>query len=1656
MEDSVFACGHHTEIPLILGAHSQQTVRSMLFLRQVRALIWKNILIVLFRHPFSTPFRCFLLPVIYIGFLAYARNLFIPPAHYGIGNTTPVRSLAEGLAASGGGRDTVVLVNNGFTGGDIERVIDQVADTAKAAGKTVQITPHEDDLLTSCRSSLRGVSHCYGAAVFFASPTEGPGGIWNYSLRADGGLGFKIDITNAGNDVEIYPLPLQHAIDFAIASQNATIDQSALPRSVYEYPFTSKTEDEHQDDIRTRYMSGIIQILGVAFFIGMVCVIYQFVGLMASERELGMTQLIEASMPNESRWHPQAARLLAVHLAFTIMFLPGWIVIALILSYGVFAKTSLALLIIYHILSGLALSSFSIFGASFFHKAQLSGISTTIISLLLAVLAQVLSKASTGAIAILSLLFPPMNYTFFTILMARFEHQNRPTNLTEAAPDNPSRLPAIVFFVFTVVQILVFPLLGAIIENYLYGTRSKGRRLLKEEATTQEAVRLDRYTKEYRPSWWARNVATRFGKRKEIVVAVNNLDLIVPKGQIMVLLGSNGSGKSTTLDAIAGLNTVTSGNVIVDGHGGIGLCPQRNVLFDKLTAYEHVHIFNRLKSVERPSTKADVEGLLKACDLDRKIGARAQHLSGGQKRKLQLACMFTGGSRVCCVDECSSGVDALARQKLWQILLAERGKRTIIFTTHFLDEADLLSDQIAILSKGTLKAHGSAVELKHKLGSGYRIHAFNNARYREALDGLEGYSKKPMYDRSVFTIPTSAEAAEFVRKLDHLGIDNYEITSPTVEEIFFKVAEETEAAHIAQQPRLSQIDAAEKTSGEGKESTGSDTDLQLQTGRQIGVMRQAFTLFRKRWTVLQRNYLPYAAALLIPIIAAGLVTLFVKDYKIPGCSPTAQVSSSDIDSLLTQVNYSIVVGPTNRLPPDAIQRIGATLPGGAGGGDSITTLISSVHTIDGTLDDFNNYIDRNFANVTPGGFFLGSDGDPPIFAYKGNADLSLAVITQNALDTLLTNVTISTQYQAFDTPWVSAAGKNLQLIVYFGLALCAYPAFFTLYPTLERLRNVRQLHCKFIPSLKIPQRNMLTAEPATDSNGVRSVCLWSAYTTFDFVTVLIVSLVSIIVFRGVSNQWYHLEYLFVVLFCYGLASTLLSYVISLFARSQLAAFAIAAGYQATMFLLYFIAYLSVQTYAPVNKVDAYINVTHFTIGLVTPSGNLIRALFVALNVFSIDCKGRSIASYPGDITLYGGPILYFIMQSIVLFGILLWNDSASIWDVIRRRQYKPQDTEESENMDDEILAETKRVNTSPADGLRVLNQTKAFGSNVAVQDVTFGVQKGEVFALLGPNGAGKSTTISLIRGDIRPSNGKGEIFVEQIPISSQRARARNSLGVCPQVDACDQMTVLEHLRFYARVRGVEDVEHNVQEVLRAVGLAPFAHRMAAALSGGNKRKLSLGIALTGNPAVLLLDEPSSGMDVCAKRIMWATLASVVPGRSLVLTTHSMEEADALADRAGIMGRKMLALGTSDYLRKKHGDRYHVHLITTSAPHTTDEQMEKIKAWIVDHVEGAQVEEKTYHGQLRFSVPAHTRTEKNPPSPSPKGKENENVASSSIGTLFTMLETHKEQLGFEYYSVSATTLDQVFLSIVEKHNIEEENYGVEVKKRGLWKRVVGRS
>lgn len=199
-----------------------------------------------------------------------------------------MRTIEKALNLAGGGRNTLALVNNGFTGGDIENVINQVVDLARASGKNVQILNQEVELLTTCRNSLRGASHCIAGVVFYSSPSEGPGGIWNYTLRADDALGQKIDVKSTGNDQEIYVIPLQHAIDAAIASRNLTADHPAIPDQVLEYVFTSLTAKEREDRIRISFMKGVIKYLAVAFFIAMAGITYHLTGMM-----VGISRLIK-------------------------------------------------------------------------------------------------------------------------------------------------------------------------------------------------------------------------------------------------------------------------------------------------------------------------------------------------------------------------------------------------------------------------------------------------------------------------------------------------------------------------------------------------------------------------------------------------------------------------------------------------------------------------------------------------------------------------------------------------------------------------------------------------------------------------------------------------------------------------------------------------------------------------------------------------------------------------------------------------------------------------------------------------------------------------------------------------------------------------------------------------------------------------------------------------------------------------------------------------------------------------------------------------------------------------------------------------------------------------------------------------------------------
>ncbi|KXH25329.1 ABC transporter [Colletotrichum simmondsii] len=1607
--------------------------------RQVGVLSTKNFIILLARHPVSTIYTAILLPVILTVYLGIGKNLNSPSNEFGIADPRPIRSLAEGLAASDGSRDTVVLVSSGLLGGDVDRVIAAISAQVSAAGKISTTITNPSDLGSICRSSFRATTNCYGAVVFHSSPTEGDGGLWNYTLRGDRAFGSSFKVKNDDSDVQVYTLPLQHAVDYAIASLNSTNGSLASLENVQEWGFTDETEDERQASVRRKYQKTFIDYLAVSFILALIGVSYHLPGHVATEREKGLSQLIDSMMSTRYDWEAQVIRMLSNFYSFATIYFPGWVVASVIARSMIWRETSIGIVLVFFILGGLALTSQAILGATFFKKAQLSGVINSLVYVLLGVLAQALPNPSTGAVAILSLLFTPCAFVFFVRSMARFEGEGQPMNLLKTPPGSNSTLPGIAIWIFLILQFLSYPLLAAYVERQIHGVGSESRKIYKGDGVPpQEAVVIDGLTKIYRPSF-LRRLFSFISKPRAPTVAIDRLNLTAKRGQILALLGANGSGKSTTLDAIAGISRFNHGGVSIDASGGIGIAPQKNVLWDELTVAEHITIFNQLKSPWSLASKEDSKHLIGSIGLSTKRKSQSRHLSGGQKRKLQLGMMLTGGSAVCCVDEVSSGIDALSRRKIWDILLSERGKRTIVLTTHFLDEADLLADNIAILSKGSLKAEGSSVALKNALGDGYRIHVLN-AKDLRAPPEIHGATLAVASNTIIYTAPSSSIAADVIRHLETQSI-SYRISSPNIEDVFLNVADEVQGEDlqpINQGRAHGPVDSGKGFTEKSAVNGGRDS-LGLQSGRQTGIYEQIPTLIRKRFTLLKTNWVPYAIVFLVPIVAAAIMQLLIADESPASCDVAdfSQASTEGFDDYRKAFDRALIAaGPASSFSSSSFGDLfGFLLPGP--NSSTNTELVQGA-----TYADLTRYVEDNRKNVTPGGFWVGSPDAPSTVAYRadneGTGAVLAAVIMHNLLSIVETNISIATTYTPFDSVIPSSTSSTVQLAIFFSIVCSIIPSFFGLYPNAERHSHARGLQY---------------------SSGVRSLSTWTSHLAFDFGVFFLPLLIAAIIFVVSSGIWYAPGYLFPVFLLYGITSTLLSYVISLFTNSQVATFAAIMAYNSVGFAIYLIAFLYIITFSPSIVTDRNILIGHYTISAFFPVTSVFRALLIGLNTFSLACSATGLG-YPGAIKAYGGPILYLVLQAILLFGILLNHDSGNKLPAIFKHSRNSNAGAEQAHEDPEIANELLRVeSTTNSDGLQVKHLTKKFGSFTAVDNVSFGVRHGEVFALLGPNGAGKSTTISLIRGDIQPSRNGGDVFVEQVSVTDQRARARTNLGVCPQFDAVESMSVLEQLRHYARLRGVGDVEKQVQAVVRAVGLDAHANVMAQHLSGGNKRKLSLGIALTGNPSVILLDEPSSGLDAAAKRIMWRTLSTIVPGRSILLTTHSMEEADALANRAGIIAQRMLAIGEVDQLQSRFGDSLYVHMVSRTAPHSKSEEMDRMRDWVLQQFPSAQVESQTFHGQLRFSVAASDVLQRSQLSHQSRREMQcgQNGQLSAIGQLIVMLEENKYILGIEHHSVSPTTLNDVFLSIVGQHDVQEEGYGTTAtengKKKINWRKIL---
>lgn len=298
-------------------------------------------------------------------------------------------------------------------------------------------------------------------------------------------------------------------------------------------------------------------------------------------------------------------------------------------------------------------------------------------------------------------------------------------------------------------------------------------------------------------------------KKSNGIKAVNGLSLNLYEDQISVLLGHNGAGKTTTMSMLTGMFPPTSGTAIVNGYdirydiqnirNSLGLCPQHNILFDELTVAEHIKFFSKLKGFQDVQIVEEIDKYITMLELEDKRNAQSHTLSGGMKRKLSMAIALCGGSKVVLCDEPTSGMDPAARRVLWNVLQKEKLGRTILLSTHFMDEADILGDRVAIMAAGELNAVGSPFFLKQKFGRGYRLVCVKKSRCNPAI--LTGLLRKHIPDISIES--DIGTELSYVLKHEHrhkyqtvladleehaqqCEISSYGITLPTLEEVFMR------------------------------------------------------------------------------------------------------------------------------------------------------------------------------------------------------------------------------------------------------------------------------------------------------------------------------------------------------------------------------------------------------------------------------------------------------------------------------------------------------------------------------------------------------------------------------------------------------------------------------------------------------------------------------------------------------------------------------------------------------------------------------------------------------------------------------------------------------------------------------------------------------
>ncbi|XP_077494076.1 phospholipid-transporting ATPase ABCA3-like [Amblyomma americanum] len=1037
---------------------------------------------------------------------------------------------------------------------------------------------------------------------------------------------------------------------------------------------------------------------------------------------------------------------------------------------------------------------------------------------------------------------------------------------------------------------------------------------------------------------------------------------------------------------------------------------------EDLTCIQNMLYFGSLKGGRSQELTESIKNTLSVVKLEDKAHCRPKELSGGMKRRLSIAITLVSKPDLLILDEPTTGMDPETRRTVWDVMKDVAKERTILLSSHDMDEADAIGDHVIIMSGGKVVCSGSTAFLKRACGVGYKLtlvkvpNVFNlngvNALVRETAPTAEVDEDKQQ--ETVITLhtldhknfPQMFEVLE--GSADRLGIAKMGVTVASMKDVYLKINMDWAPGGKQRDQPVDESDIAAVCRPISKERT---------------LRRCFYALWAKRLIYLARSWGLLLSGFALPLLLLLLVVITL---------PTPSVK---IDEVEVGATLPMQLRLATHFPEATI--IVQEAPAAKDVSAALRVLVESqgcsVRIVDNVTEALRNEYLADFGHyIRTLPFAIGFETDavrlivnptrpvalPLAINFVDAAELRAGTAQPLArIDAAITYVKLPSGdallYGSLATMWGTVYWPLLPALSY-ALVFACFAAF----PVAERLGGARDVQ-------------LMT--------GISGAFFIVTHALFDMLHYAIV-----------MGHWCLLHYVFsdyelktagymaLSFTCFAPSVIGLAYLVAEVAVSPGKAMA------NTVLVVYAGGIMSIASFEAVHA-TLDIDGLRYLFSLFPPYAMLRclekitridmnadlcrRSKVVEAEMSAGLSKGTSGSRDDGDegfcnftppLALgpdsIGTELLCMVGVGLAMLAAMSFLISGYLFPAT---SFTPQESK----LDDDVEEHRKLVNKLKENGdfgeqaLVAWRLHKRYDALHVVKGVSLALRPSECFGLLGVNGAGKTTTFQMLAK--LTSASYGDAYTTKARLSGNTRQWQSQISYCFQLGGLlDRLNAYEYLYLVGRLRGISDADLRlmVDSLLSVVDLKEHARKECGVYSGGNRRKLSIGAALLGLSPLVFLDEPYAGVDVVSRNKIFRAIAAIqkLSSTAFVLTSHNMEECEFSCDRLTIMAAgEMMCLGTLQHLREKFGQGFRLELALRH-----------------DRASAADAQRVTLAVQQQF--PGATVTE-----------EHENVRGYHLtermpwSELFRRLCRLEEELGLQHAIVGENTLEQIFLQFAKE-------------------------